>query len=211
LYNDCYFPRYGEIVTSPAAPRDWIGNPTLTGERVILAPLTVTDAPALAAAVDDPNAFTWTTVPRDLEQTRAYIETADRTPDRLAFSVTDRRTGGIVGSTSYYDIDPANRSLAIGYTWYASSAQGTGINPDAKYLLLSHAFETLDCLRVVWHTDERNARSRAAIAKLGATFEGLLRKHRPAADGGWRTTAQYSLTDEDWPAARDRLLTRITA
>lgn len=189
--------------------RDWISLPTLTGERVRLAPLSSADAPALARTVDNGAAFRWTAIPRDLEQTRGYVRDALAATDRVAFSVTDRRTGTLIGTTSFYDIAPATRSLAIGYTWYAASAQGSGVNPDAKYLLLRHAFESLAAVRVVWHTDERNARSRAAIMKLGATFEGRLRKHKPAVDGGWRTTAQFSLIDDDWPAARAQLLARI--
>ncbi|WP_018178874.1 GNAT family N-acetyltransferase [Jongsikchunia kroppenstedtii] len=191
-------------------PRDWIGGPTLTGDRVVLTPVTPADAEALAATIDDPAAFAWTPVPIGVEATRQFINLALDTPNRLAFTVTDRRSDAIVGTTSYYEISPTYRSLAIGFTWYTSSAQGAGVNPDAKYLLLRHAFETLGAVRVVWHTDERNAQSRAAILKLGTTFEGLLRKHRPAVDGGWRTTAQYSMVDDEWPDCRDRLRARIT-
>jgi RimJ/RimL family protein N-acetyltransferase len=191
-------------------PRDWIGAPTLTGDRVVLTPITRDGAEALAATIDDPAAFVWTPVPVGVEATRDFIDVALATPDRLAFTVTDRRSGEIVGTTSYYDISPALRSMAVGFTWYTSTAQGGGVNPDAKYLLLRHAFETLGAVRVVWHTDARNAQSRAAILKLGTTFEGLLRKQKPAVDGGWRTTAQYSMIDDDWPDCRDTLLARIT-
>ncbi|GGF17378.1 hypothetical protein GCM10007298_11730 [Williamsia phyllosphaerae] len=121
----------------------------------------------------------------------------------------DLQDDAVVGTTSYYDIDPANRSAAIGYTFYSKRVQGTAVNPEAKLLLLHHAFESSGAVRIVWHTDERNAQSRAAILKLGTTFEGLLRKHRPLPDGTWRTTAQYAMTDDDWPANRDRLQARI--
>ena len=115
----------------------------------------------------------------------------------------------MVGSTSYYDITPDYRALAIGHTWCSAAVHGTAVNPEAKLLLLRRAFEDLSAVRVVWHTDERNAQSRAGIAKLGATFEGLLRKHRPLPDGSWRTTAQFAMTDDDWPAAREALSKRL--
>ena len=129
-------------------------------------------------------------------------------PRRVAFAVIDTRDDTLVGTTSYYDIDPANRATAIGYTFYSKRVQGTAVNPEAKLLLLQHAFEVAGTVRVVWHTDERNAQSRAAILKLGTSFEGLLRKHRPLPDGTWRTTAQYAMTDDDWPASRERLRAR---
>ena len=88
--------------------------------------------------------------------------------------------------------------------------QGTAVNPTAKYLLMKHAFEDCGAVRLVWHTHELNAQSRAAITKLGATFEGLLRKHRRFGDG-WRTTAQFAMTDDDWSAAKATLLQRIQA
>lgn len=188
---------------------EWLGDAPLVGERVTLRPLTFDDAPALAQVVDDPQRFAWTSVPRDEESAREYIAAAHADDARIAYAVVDNSNGQVVGSTSYYDIDHANLSVAIGYTFYADKAQGTAVNPTAKYLLLHHAFDDCGAVRVVWHTHENNAQSRAAIAKLGAEFEGLLRKHRRWADG-WRTTAQYAMTDDDWPAARDALLQRIS-
>ncbi|UEA61072.1 GNAT family N-acetyltransferase [Gordonia otitidis] len=189
---------------------EWLGTETLVGERVTLRPLTFDDAPALARVVDDPQRFAWTSVPDDEASARDYIATALADDARIAYAVIDNTDGRLVGSTSYYDIDQANRSVAIGYTFYADSAQGTAVNPTAKYLLLHHAFEDCGVIRVVWHTHENNAQSRAAIAKLGATFEGLLRKHRRWGDG-WRTTAQYAMVDDDWPQARSALLRRISS
>lgn len=198
----------------------WFTAPVLTGVRVTLRPLALSDAPELAGAVDHPDAYRWTAVPTDADSAVRYIQTALDTPDRVAFAVIDRDSERIVGSTSYYDIDPASWTLAIGHTWYSTAVQGTAVNPDAKLLLLHRAFEQLGAVRVVWHTDERNAQSRAGIAKLGATFEGLLRKHRPlpgpteeTATGPrpslWRTTAQYAMTDEDWPPAKKALEQRV--
>ncbi|GAC50014.1 GNAT family N-acetyltransferase [Gordonia aichiensis] len=188
---------------------DWLGTKTLVGERVTLRPLTFDDAPALAQVVDDRQRFAWTSVPDDEQSARAYIAAADADDSRIAYAVVDNSDGRVVGSTSFYDIDQANLAVAIGYTFYADSAQGTAVNPTAKYLLLRHAFEECGAVRVVWHTHENNAQSRAAIAKLGATFEGLLRKHRRWADG-WRTTAQYAMTDDDWPTAKAALLQRLS-
>jgi RimJ/RimL family protein N-acetyltransferase len=187
----------------------WFTTPTLTGSRVVLREFTLADAPALAAAVDKPEAFRWTTVPTDEASAERYIQTALDATDRVAFAVVDQDHGRIVGSTSFYDINPDHQALAIGHTWYSTSAQGTTVNPEAKSLLLRRAFDELGAVRVVWHTDERNAQSRAGIAKLGAAFEGLLRKHRPLPDGTWRTTAQFAMIDDDWPAARAALDKRI--
>ncbi|WP_188487752.1 GNAT family N-acetyltransferase [Williamsia phyllosphaerae] len=187
----------------------WLGSPTLQGKHIRLRPLVGADAEALAAAVDEPDAFRWTSVPGDVASAGTYISTAIDNPHRVAFAVIDLQDDAVVGTTSYYDIDPANRSAAIGYTFYSKRVQGTAVNPEAKLLLLHHAFESSGAVRIVWHTDERNAQSRAAILKLGTTFEGLLRKHRPLPDGTWRTTAQYAMTDDDWPANRDRLQARI--
>ena len=187
----------------------WFTAPTLAGSRIVLRQLVPDDASALAAAVDRPEAFRWTTVPGDVASAERYIQTALETPDRVAFAVVDHDSGRIVGSTSYYDITPGYRTLAIGHTWYSAAVHGTAVNPEAKLLLLRRAFEDLSAVRVVWHTDERNAQSRAGIAKLGATFEGLLRKHRPLPDGTWRTTAQYAMTDDDWPAAEKALAQRL--
>ncbi|GAA3028587.1 hypothetical protein GCM10010528_07830 [Gordonia defluvii] len=148
-------------------------------------------------------------VPATGAQAATFIDSALRAREagtRTAFAVL--RDGIVVGTTSYYEIDPGSLSTAIGYTFYTESAHGTVINPAGKFLLLRHAVEACGAVRVVWHTHEDNAQSRAAIAKLGATFEGLLRKHRRFGDG-WRTTAQYAMTDDDWPAERERLLDRL--
>ncbi|MBM7416624.1 MULTISPECIES: GNAT family N-acetyltransferase [Nocardiaceae] len=182
----------------------------LLGEHVHLEPLTPDHVGELAAAADDPAIFRWTgSVVSDDTTARAYIDAALADTSRRAFLQRDARTGIAVGTTSYYQIDASNRSVAIGYTWLSRSAQGTRINPESKFLLLEHAFGSADVVRVEWHTDALNEQSRAAIGKLGAQFEGLLRKHRRRVDGTWRTTALFSMTDDEWPAARDVLRTRI--
>ncbi|MGC0366587.1 RimJ/RimL family protein N-acetyltransferase [Rhodococcus sp. 27YEA15] len=180
---------------------DWFDAPTLSGTRVRLQPLLPEHAPALAAAADDPVIFRWTSAPiTGVDDAVAYIEAATGDSTRVALAQFDTRTGILVGTTSLYQIAPVHRSLAIGYTWISRSVQGTGFNRESKMLLLSHAFDTLGAVRVEWHTDEFNEQSRAAITKLGARFEGLLRKHRQRADGSWRTTALFSMTDDDWPS-----------
>ncbi|WP_443209039.1 GNAT family N-acetyltransferase, partial [Rhodococcus rhodochrous] len=114
-------------------------------------------------------------------------------------------TGEVLGSTSYYLIEPAYRTLVIGYTWLSTRVQRTHVNSESKLLLLQRAFDDLGAVRVTWHADERNTRSRDALRRLGATEEGLLRKHRRRRDGSWRTTALFSLTDDEWPGVRARL------
>ncbi|MGB3770175.1 MAG: GNAT family protein [Rhodococcus sp. (in: high G+C Gram-positive bacteria)] len=179
------------------------------GTFVHLEPLTVDHAEELLAAADDPVIFRWTgAVISDMDGARAYIDTALADPTRRPFLQRDARTGLAVGTTSYYQVDANNRSVAIGYTWLSRSAQGTKINPEAKFLLLEHAFD-VGTVRVEWHTDALNEQSRAAIGKLGAQFEGLLRKHRRRIDGSWRTTALFAMTDDDWPTVRAALLSRI--
>jgi RimJ/RimL family protein N-acetyltransferase len=118
-------------------------------------------------------------------------------------------TGEVLGTTSFYEVDPARRSLAIGHTFLGRAAWRTGVNTEAKLLLLTRAFETLGAERVVWHTDIRNARSQAAIERLGATREAVLRHHRIRPDGSWRDTVQYAMLAEDWPAASLALSDRL--
>ncbi|MGW6036741.1 GNAT family N-acetyltransferase [Gordonia terrae] len=186
----------------------WLATGPLVHDRVTLRPIGIEDIGPLARVVDDPTLFRWVPgVPTDEDSARQYVRSA--LDSRVAFTVVDNADGSVVGSTSYYEIDETNRSACIGYTFYSERVQGTAVNPTAKYLLMRHAFEECGAVRLTWHTHESNARSRAAISKLGASFEGLLRKHRRFGDG-WRTTALYAMTDDDWPAARDRLLQRIT-
>ncbi|UOT03982.1 GNAT family N-acetyltransferase [Rhodococcus opacus] len=188
----------------------WFAHPTLAGRHVRLEPLGEDHVDGLLDAVDDPRIFHWTSAAiADRDDAVAFVRTADEDPTRLAYAQIDITTERIVGSTSLYLIDPKNRSLAIGHTWLSRSAQGTLINPDAKLLLLRRAFEDLGAVRVEWHTDERNAHSRGAIAKLGAEFEGILRKHRRRRDGTWRNTALFSMIDEEWPRICPRLEARV--
>jgi RimJ/RimL family protein N-acetyltransferase len=127
----------------------------------------------------------------------------------LPFVVLDAATGAVVGTTRLGNWSPADKRIEIGWTFYAPGVQGTSVNPAAKRLLLGHAFEQLGCVRVELKTDARNARSRAAIAKLGAREEGILRRHTRLADGSWRDTVFFGITDTEWPSVRARLDERL--
>lgn len=182
-----------------------------------LEPLRPEHAPGYLAAAGPPaeahEVFRWMPAapPLSLADAEAQIAAglaARERHERFPFAQLDAE-GGVMGSTSYYEVSPQHRSLGIGHTWLGKRWWRTGVNTESKLLLLTHAFETLGAARVVWHTDINNIRSQAAISRLGATREGELRKHRIRRDGSWRTTVQYSMTDDDWPAARERLTARL--
>ena len=129
--------------------------------------------------------------------------------ERFPFAQIDMDTGEFAGTTSFYEVIPELRTIAIGHTWLGRRWWRTGHNTESKLLMMGHAFGTLGAARLVWHTDVHNARSQAAIERLGAVKEGILRKHRIRPDGSWRDTVQYAMTDDDWPAARERLADRL--
>ncbi|MCP2257997.1 Protein N-acetyltransferase, RimJ/RimL family [Streptoalloteichus tenebrarius] len=192
----------------------WWEQPVLTGRHVRLEPLTADHAPGLHAAGADPGIWTWLSAPQpaDLAATRERVAdelAAAARRERLPWVQVDLATGAVAGTTSYYAIDPVHRALTIGFTWLGRPWHRTGINTEAKLLLLSRAFEQLGALRVGWQTDIRNERSQRAIERLGARREGVLRKHRIRPDGTVRDTVQYSMTDDEWPEARARLLDRL--
>jgi RimJ/RimL family protein N-acetyltransferase len=193
----------------------WTRSPVLQGERVRLEPLEERHVPGLLAAAADPATWTWLFARLDDEVAmRAWLADALRARDagtEIPFATLDATTGRVVGSTRYLAIVPAHRRLEIGWTWLAPAAWGTGINVEAKLLLLTHAFEALGAMRVELKTDARNERSRAAILALGATFEGIFRKHMRMADGRIRDSAWYAITDDEWPAVRERLVARLAA
>lgn len=195
-------------------------QPLLRGQTVTLRPLSVADADALAAAAAESRSqYVYTRVPDGVEDARRYIETslAEREAGRrLPFVIVwqDR----VVGSTSYLDLQrwrwPAGSAFArtdypdvveIGATWLAASAQRTRCNTEAKYLLLSNAFDAWRVHRVALKTDERNAQSRRAIERLGASFEGVRRADMPGQDGSVRSSAYYSILQAEWPDVRKKL------
>jgi RimJ/RimL family protein N-acetyltransferase len=149
-----------------------------------------------------------TSVPEP-EQTQKYIEDAlamREAGHRFAFAVTDATTGQVLGSTSFHDIVPAVQRVEIGYTWYAKSQQRTHVNSVTKLLMMTHAFETLGCLVVGWRTDNFNFASQAAIERLGAKKDGVIRGHALRRDGTIRDTVMYSLRAGEWPEAKAQLL-----
>ena len=131
--------------------------------------------------------------------------------NQFPFVVRRLSDNKIVGSTRYYFIRPENRNLSIGYTWYSKSAQRTAINTESKLLLLSHAFETLECISVAFHVDGINAPSLAAVKRLGAQHEGILRNDRIMPDGRIRHTHCFSITDNEWPAVKSTLRKRLSS
>lgn len=184
---------------------------TLAGFGVTLRPYAPTDAAALHA-VSPPETFRYYPFqPADgsLGAFERFMQDALNDPTRLTFVV--ERDGGIVGSTSYLDIRPRHLGVEIGCTWYERASRGTSVNPACKLLLLAHAFDVLGCERVQLKCDARNTPSVRGITKLGAAFEGALRKHIVMSDGYIRDTAMFSIVRSEWPRVRDGLLARLGA
>jgi RimJ/RimL family protein N-acetyltransferase len=200
---------------------------TLEGHYVRLEPLTTAHVPRLlAVALGARDTFGLTTVPSGETDMVSYVATLlrDHADGRaLPFATIDRARGQVVGATRFLDVQfwswpadsPYQRGaeapdvVEIGGTWLAPSAQRTGINTEAKLLMLTHAFETWRVHRVSLKTDARNARSRAAILRLGARFDGILRAARLAADHTIRDDANYSILDGEWPTVKERLVSRL--
>lgn len=164
----------------------------------------------LKLAEEDPGMWTFlvSKQPRDEQEMRQWIRHALAAADRgveQPFAVIDRGTGELAGSTRFMDIQPANRSLEVGVSFYGRKWRRTALNTECKLLLFRRAFDDYGCVRVQLKCDARNEPSRAAIARLGASFEGVLRRHRVLADGYVRDTAYYSVIADEWPAVRDRL------
>lgn len=201
---------------------------TLEGRFVRLEPLTIAHVAGLLAAAAGPReTYGFTLVPQDEAEMRAYVEAAlgeQEAGRALPFATVDRASGRVVGSTRLFNIEfwpwpPGNVNqrgadrpdvVEIGWTWLAASAQRTPINSEAKLLMLAHAFDRWRVHRVSLMTDARNLRSREAIMRLGARFDGILRAARPASDGTIRDTAAFSILDSEWPAIRTRLQARLT-
>ena len=184
----------------------------LDGKTIRLEPLSLEHAPALYPHADA-EIFRWTLeFPRD-ESFEAFADWLRRTtieaPASLPFVIVLAATGEPVGSTSFLEIRPQHRGLEIGRTWIGKAFQGTAVNPESKYLLLRHAFETLGAARVQFKTDLNNLHSQRAIEKLGARREGVLRRYQVRSNGLHRDTVIYSLIAEEWPEARARLEARL--
>ncbi len=189
----------------------WVTPVSLVGEGVRLDPLVAQDARALAvAAVDGELWNLWfTSVPHPARIEQFVAERLAQQAEGSWVPFVVRAGGRVVGQTNYLHLDPVNRRLEIGGTWYAASVQRTGVNTETKLLHLEHAFEALDCLAVEFRTHHANTRSQAAIERLGAHRDGVLRKHLIMPDGHVRDTVVYSILDTEWPDVKARLRTRL--
>ena len=201
--------------TGPSLTTDWHEPLQLQGYGLTLIPLAVADAEDFLAALGPPEesaevvAHLSFAPPADRAAATKIIEAAVDDHDRIAYAQRLSTTGELVGSTSFYEIDPSSRSLAIGHTWVARPHWRTFVNTASKLIMLERAFDGLGAERVVWHTDIRNTRSQDAIARLGAVREGVLRHHRIRRDGSWRDTVQFSMLAAEWPDVRRRLEARL--
>ena len=189
-------------------------SPTLHGAHVTLEPLHAGHVAQLGEAASDGELWrAWYTSVPTPQGMAAYVEHAlaqQAQGQCIAFAVLDA-SGTVVGSTRFYDLDAAVPRVAIGYTWYAKRVQRTGLNTQAKRLLLAYAFETLGCECVGFETSWFNQRSRQAIARLGARQDGVLRAHMRHADGSLRDTVCFSILAAEWPAVRTHLDARLEA
>ena len=194
----------------------------LRGEHVFLEPLDYRHVDGLVAASGgNPSLYRWSPVPQSKDEATGYVETALAWRDAgtaVSFATVRASDGVVVGSTRFFNLErwawPSGHprhgrqfsdACEIGYTWLAQLALRTAVNTEAKFLMLRHAFETWQVLRVCLHTDVRNERSRAAIERIGGKFEGILRAHRIAADFIARDSARYSIVAEEWPEVKQRL------
>ena len=201
-------------------------SPILTGTHVRLEPLAMNHLDGLvAAAAADPALYQWSPVPQSREAALAYIETAlawREAGKAVPFATVRVADGAVLGSTRFFDIEswawPEGHErhgrqnpdvCEIGYTWLTRDAIRTAVNTEAKLLMLTHAFEVWQVLRVCLHTDARNQRSQAAIERIGGTFEGVLRAHRMAADFVPRDSYRYAIVAAEWPALKPRLAARL--
>lgn len=205
---------------------------TLTGPHIHLEPLTRDHIEALSAAsaepapgTTDPTIYSWTVVPQGIAEMTRYVETAldwQTAGTAIPFTIVRLSDNAIIGSTRYWNIEhwlwpvddprhgnPYPDACEIGWTWYSRPAIRTGANPEAKFLMLQHAFEVWNALRVCLHTDSRNTRSQNAMERIGFKREGVLRAHKLAADGAVRDSFRYSMTAAEWPEAKHRLAARL--
>jgi len=183
---------------------------TLVGSTIHLVPARIDDAAELWPLTDDA-LWRGMTQPRPASPTEhaAHLGRQLATPGLLAFTVRDAVTGAAQGATTLYDLVPAQRRVEIGSTWYGRAWWGGRTNPEAKLLLFSYAFDSLGLERVALRCDVRNERSARAIRRLGATPEGVLRRHRVAADGTVGDTAYFSVLRDEWPEVRAGLEDRL--
>jgi len=201
-------------------------NPTLAGHHVRLEPLAPHHVDGLvSASAAEPALYQWSPVPQGKAEVTRYIETALAWRDAgtaLPFAIVRAQDAVILGSTRFFNLEhwawpeghPSHGRTSpdaceIGYTWLAHNAIRTSVNTESKLLLLTYAFETWKVLRVCFHTDVRNQRSRAALERIGGQFEGILRAHRMAADFIPRDSARYSILAVEWPSVKEKLSQKL--
>ncbi len=182
---------------------------TLEGTHVRLEPLAPQHLDGIMRAGEDDAVWTWLPYrPTTRAEYEAWLNdalAAQANGQQLPFTTVDRATGDVVGSTRIFFFYPPDRRVEIGGTWLAPSAQRTPINTESKLLLLAHCFDVLGCVRVELKTDARNTNSQRAIARIGAKYEGVMRKHMLTRGGYHRDSVYYAIIDDDWPDVRMRL------
>ena len=187
----------------------WIKPVTFTGSKAILEPLALEHADGMREAVKDGELWKlWYTSIPSPEKVEKYIKIAlgmRENGGAMPFIVREKESNRIIGCMRYFNVDEVNQRLEIGHTWYAESVQRTSVNTECKYLLLSHAFEKLDAIAVEFRTHWHNHKSRAAIARLGAKQDGVLRNHQKSADGIYRDTVVFSIINLEWSAVKRSL------
>jgi RimJ/RimL family protein N-acetyltransferase len=193
----------------------WVEPVTLDGSIVRLEPLAPQHLADLLLVAFDPALWRWTIArPQDEVGLRAWFDAAlanAETGTEAPFATIDRASGRAIGSSRFLSIVPEHRRLEIGWTWVATAFQRTGANREAKLLQLTYAFETLGANRVEFKTHAKNERSRAALAGIGATFEGILRSHMIMPDGSLRDSAYFSVLADEWPAVKAGLQAMLGA
>jgi N-acetyltransferase len=189
---------------------------TFAGRLVRVEPLAAEHEPGLVEAAGDPEMFAW--MPVDMASSRDALHewlistlAAAREASTVPFAIVAADSGRVLGSTRFLELRFEHLRAEIGWTWITRSAWSTGVNVETKLLLLEHAFERVGLRRVEFKTDARNERSRGALLALGATFEGILRKHMVIRGGGERDSAYYSVIDDEWPAVKRQLVARRDA
>ena len=193
----------------------WIEAVILAGSKVLLEPLSFEHLDGMIAAVRDGELWNlWYTSIPSPEKVEEYIRTAldmRENAGAMPFAVRDRESNIMIGCTRYFNVDELNQRLEIDHTWYSERYQRTAANTESKYLLLSHAFEELNAIAVEFRTHWHNHKSRAAIARLGAKQDGVLRNHTRSADGIYRDTVVFSIINLEWPAVKQSLKFKLTS
>lgn len=186
---------------------------TLTGEHVMLEPLSLSHLDALLRIGLEPELWNWTVARvSNRDEMRDYVETALRWQSEnsaLPFVTIERSSSRVVGSTRFANADHANRRVEIGWTWVAPAWQRTAVNTEAKLLMMRHAFEVMGCVRVEFKTDALNVKSRTALARIGAREEGTLRSHMIVHDGRRRDSVYFSVIEEEWPQVEAELCRKL--